>query len=132
MFKYINNIVITMLLAGLLSCQKNEVPPAQPDEVKIEITSPFEGQRYKPGDTVYIKGNVSYSNQLHGYIVRILDADNAVVYETEGHTHSSSIAVDEKWLNTINHSESLTLELTTVIDHDANKKTVKRGFKSQP
>lgn len=132
MIKHIYNIFIMMLLAGLLSCQKNEVPPAKPDEVKMEITSPFEGQQYKPGDTVYIKGKINYSSQLHGFIIRILDADNAVVYETEGHTHSGSITVDEKWLNTINHSESLTLELTTIIDHDANKKTVKTGFKSQP
>lgn len=121
-----------VLLAGFLSCQKKAEMPTTTDEVVMVITSPQAGKIYKQGDTVNINGSISYKSQLHGYIARIYDQDRAVVYETEGHTHSDNLSIHEAWVNTLNYSTNLSLEVITVIDHNENKKTVKVDFKSQP
>lgn len=128
---FINYICIG-LLAGLLSCQKNESAPATTEDVAIVVTSPMEGELYKLGDTINIAGNISYNGQLHGYITRISDSKGTLLFENEGHTHGDNITVNEQWVNNLNYSTDLTLELITVIDHNENKKMVKVNFKSQP
>lgn len=130
--KLLKNTLFIVSLAGLLSCQKKTVAPVVPDEVKISITSPQEGQVYKQGDTVFIKGNISYTSQLHGYITRIKGEAGEIIYETEGHTHGDNIAIAEQWVNTLNTPSKLTLELITVINHNEDKKSINVGFSSQP
>ncbi len=132
MKNYISITIFIAIMAGLLSCQKKEEVPLQPDEVKIVVTTPQEGQIYKWGDTVFIRGNISYTGQLHGYIARITDEQGAILYEGEGHTHGSNLPVNEQWVNMVNKASQLRLELTTVIDHNENKKTVNVAFSSQP
>lgn len=128
---FINYICIG-LLTGLLSCQKKENVPATTEDVTMVVTSPKEDELFKSGDTVNIAGSISYNGQLHGYITRIIDAKGTLLFENEGHTHGGNIAVNEQWVNNLNYTTDLTLELITVIDHNENKKMVKVDFKSQP
>lgn len=129
----LRTLTIIILLAGLLSCQKKAtVTSATPDEVNININAPLEGATYRKGDTVYINAEISYTGQLHGYIMQITMEDGAVIFETEGHNHDDRIAVAEKWCDTLSYAANLNMVLTAVIDHDKNQKITKVGFNSQP
>lgn len=132
MQKATKNVLFITTLAGLLSCQKKDNTPVTAEEVVFSITSPLEGQTYQQGDTVDILGDISYISQLHGYITRIITQDGTVVYENEGHTHSDKLKISEKWVNTLNKNTPLKLEVTTIINHTEDKKTVNVDFYSQP
>lgn len=130
----LTTITIIILLAGLLSCQKKATvaTSAASDEISININAPLEGSTYKKGDTVYINAEISYTGQLHGYIMQITMEDGTVLFEAEGHSHSDKISVAEKWCDTLSYAAPLNMVLVAVIDHDENPKITKVGFKSQP
>ena len=58
--------------------------------------------------------------------------DGTVIFETEGHSHSDKITVEEYWTDTLSNTTNLNLVLTAVVDHDENQKIAKVAFKSQP
>jgi len=122
----------TMLLfLTSIACKKEATTPGTTGDIDINISSPREGEAYKPGDTVHIRATVEAQYQLHGYIVRIYYGDS-VLFDTEGHSHSNQLNIDEKWVNLVNMAAELQLEISTVIDHNGNTKKVKKTFKSQP
>lgn len=125
--------ITTFMLALCFSaCQKSSTEPAATEDVSIIINSPKENDVYKKGDMINIDANITYSGQLHGYIVRISDEKGNVNFETEGHNHSDNITVNEQWENTISETTKLTMELICVINHHEKLKTIKVEFMSQP
>lgn len=105
----------------------------KPDDVTISIASPASKQIFHKGDTVKVNADVAYTEQLHGYIVTITNtANGVVVFETEGHSHSDHMAINETWVDTLNTSTELELTVTAVIDHDENLKNAKLIFNCQP
>ena len=132
MNKIINKSLLIILLAGLLSCQKKEVVPVTEDNVDINIKSPESGATYRKGDTVLINAEITYTGQMHGYIARIKNDKDSVLYETEGHSHGDKIDISEQWINSLNTHENLKLEVVAVISHDNYEKTDNVSFISQP
>lgn len=132
--KQVKLITITTIIsiASLTACQKDNTTVTTPEEVKIEIASPNEGDVFKKGDTVSIAASINSNTQMHGYIVRIsYAATGEEIYDTEGHTHEGSLSVHEQWVNTMDTTVDLQIEVIGVIDHDENQKTKTVGIKCQ-
>lgn len=123
--------LISGMFLGLISCQKQQTTVAPTDDVNITITAPKEGQTFKQGDIVNIAAEVSYTGQMHGYIIKIKDAEGSIIYETEGHKHGDNFIINEEWTNS-STTANLILEVTAVINHNQQQKTTTVGFKSQP
>lgn len=123
--------ITTFLLLLIVACQKADLPQATTDEVLINILSPKAGETYKIGDTVQIVADISYTDQLHGYIIRINDKDG-LIFETEGHRHSDNISISEQWVNTLSYPTELTMEVICVMDHEEKLKNANVAFNSQP
>lgn len=132
MNKIITKSLLVILLAGLLSCQKKEVVPEAEANVNINIKSPSSGAIFHKGDTVLIDAEITYSGQMHGYITRIKNEKDSILYETEGHNHGDKIDIKEQWVNTQGTNEKLELEVVAVISHDNDKKSDNVSFISQP
>lgn len=125
-----------MLLAMLLSaagCQKKDDTPVNPDQLNIQISSPESKSTYRKGDTVFIRSEVSYITQMHGYHVAISDTASAsTFYESEDHVHSDHFQVSKYWVDTLSYPVQLRLRITVVVDHEGNTKTQDLYFNSQP
>lgn len=127
---FLNLVLIIVLLS---SCQKDNNVPAQPDKVKMNITSPTAGRQYKKGDTLHINADVSYISQLHGYEVKIIDiASGDVIYDAEGHVHGASVNIDERWVDTLSVAKTLKVQIAAIIDHDKNTSIKEIVVNSQP
>jgi len=119
-----------LLLAG---CQKEDKTPVQPSQVSATITSPYEGQVVRKGDTLNIEADISYVSRLHGYVLRLVNtATNDVVYMTEEHEHSDKFSIREKWVDTLTAPATLALRITTEITHDGDTTMNQLLFSSQP
>lgn len=117
---------------SLTACQRKEATTVAPDEVKLSVVSPKAGDTFHKGDTVSIQADITYSTELHGYVARIKGDDGTVYFETEMHSHSDHIVVQEEWTDTLSTKCNLTMELVAVIDHDNNTKTTTVAISSQP
>jgi hypothetical protein len=125
-------ISIVVLLAS--GCQKKDETPVQPDKVSFDVLSPHASQAFKKGDTVFIKADISYVSQLHGYSVSITDeSTGAVVYSNEDHAHGDHFSIDEYWVDSLgNNNKALKLDIIAVIDHENNTAQKEVELKHQP
>ncbi len=124
-----------MLLADLTlsACQKKDNTEVQPSKVEINISSPLAGQVYRKGDSVYIKADVSYISQMHGYTITLKDAATSkVLFEDEDHIHGDAFNISHAWYDSLSTNSNLVLDITVEIDHDGNSASIVREFKSQP
>ena len=128
---FIPAIIVAMLT--MAACQKKDETPMQPDKVNISITSPKTGDIYRKGDTIRILASVSYISQMHGYTLAIKNkATNATLWSTEEHVHSDKFDVNNYWVNTIDSTAQLVLELAAEIDHSGNGGSSSTSFSIQP
>lgn len=105
------------------SCQKatNDVP-ANPSKLAIKLYSPTDGSRLRQGDTLYLKADVSYVTELHGYEIEMTDsATGATVWSADAHQHDDHFSIDQRWIDTLNRPATLRLNLSVEIDHDGNR-----------
>lgn len=132
--KFLNRFsTILFSTATLVSCQKSDDTPTQPDKVTINITSLQDGQQFKKGDTVNIRGSVSYISQLHGYELTLKSKSTGkeLFYYYE-HAHGDNVTINQSWTDTLTQADTIQLILTAEIDHDGNQSTKELSLKSQP
>lgn len=115
------------------ACQKKEEAIPEPAKVNIEITSPRVSHVYKAGDSVHVKASVSYTSQMHGYIVRITDNQSGSdLAEFEGHVHGDKFTVEEVWIDTVTRNIVMKVEVAAIIDHDGNEAKADVTIQNQP
>lgn len=116
------NLAIALLMILIASCQKKDNVDTAIAQVNIAITSPQDGQIFKSADTVYIKANVDYPTELHGYEVMITDTSTGfIVYDDAQHIHTDKFVIDDAWIGTVTQSTSLKLSIIAYIDHNGNE-----------
>lgn len=114
----------------LCSCQKKETKTIDQNNLKVNISKPYEASVYKKGDTVFIKANASYTEPLHGYSVQISNKSNQQVYfDIEEHLHDSKFDIDTYWVDSLNEQADLLLKLTVEVDHDGHEDSKEVNFK---
>lgn len=126
-------IISILSTITLFACQKKESKMIDTNNLKLNISKPIEAQTFKKGDTVFIKANATYNEQLHGYSIKLSDKETKESYlDKEEHLHDSSFEINTFWVNTLNKKASLLLEITVEADHDGHEQTKSLSLISQP
>lgn len=119
-FKKITILIFAAL--ALYACQEEEQPPKK-NQAVIEMTSPAEGAEFEFGEMVSIEGTVAGEASLHGYQVVVADAAGKQLFQTDEHTHSVELAIDEEWVNDVPETGYVTITITVALDHDGGTET---------
>lgn len=121
---------IMALATTFTACTKEEHHHGT--EASITITAPTELQEFDHAATVHLTGTVTATEELHGYqlIVR-RKSDNAEQYTKEAHAHGTHISFDETWVNNINSTQDMELEVIAILDHDGNTISKKVDFRCE-
>ena len=91
----------------------------------LAFSSPTEGASYQFGDSVLIQGVAAAAQEMHGYEVSVRNAaDTSVVYYKEHiHEHGSTLAINQKWKDTLTTAVQLQAQVTLILDHDGHTTT---------
>lgn len=129
-----NTIYFTVLTClAFLSCQKKDVDGFDSKNLNITISKPVEAQMFKKGDTIFIKGNIAYISQLHGYSIKLSNKETKESYlDKEEHLHDSSFEINSFWVDTLSKNADLLLEITVEADHDGHEQTKNISLISKP
>lgn len=126
------NVYAAIAAIALVGCQKNSNTPVNAAAVNLAISAPTEAETFHSGDTVHIKADVSYSGQLHGCEVQIMDSAGNILFDEEQHVHSDKFVIDEKWVTTATIPMTVTLTVTAFIDHNGNDVKKNRVLHLEP
>lgn len=121
-------LIIAITIAG---CQKKD--NTEPDAAKVSITfdRPSEGQTFAQGDTLFFNAAISYTGELHGYDLSLVNnRDNSIIFEDQQHVHTDKVSIQRYWVNNLSQAADMTLKLTVKIDHDGREATKTIGLKS--
>ncbi len=129
LFKHFTVIILFIAFSG---CQKDNYTP-QPNKVKINISSLYDGQYIHNRDTVWLEGKISYISNLHGYSIVLKNKEqNKELFAYYEHTHNNEVSFKKYWINTLTDSTNLLLLITGEIDHDGNNGIKELNLVSQP
>lgn len=126
----LKNISLFTSLLLLAACQKKDDTGFHAEQLKINIEKPLSGQSFGKGDTVFIKATATYTTELHGYELSLLQSDSSEIWSLDEHLHGSNFAIDTFWVNDRDTDETLRLQLTVEADHDGHQKSENRTFKT--
>lgn len=126
------SIVTGFIAISLGAChQKSEIVPASA-VVTINMLSPAEGQVYQAGDTVWMRADVSYSTQMHGYALTVEDtSDSNIFYDEEEHVHNDHFSINSYWVATSATPNILQVKLAVAASHEAAPTIVYRTIHIQ-
>lgn len=123
-------IISILITITLFACQKKETKIIDTNNLKLNISKPIEAQTFKKGDTVFIKANATYTEQLHGYSLKISNKNKQQVYfDLEAHLHDATFGIDTFWLDNSSENAELLLKLTVEVDHNGNEDSKEVNFK---
>ena len=116
-------IVLSLLLAQLISCKKDE---AHHDDVSdsikptVVISAPSNLQMYNNGDTVKIRGLASDAS-LHELMLKIVkDSDNSVLYSETINAHDlTTYALNSNWKSAVTDHTNASV-IVVAEDHNSN------------
>jgi len=116
------NITITVIALAIslsyTSCRKKSAPVENPSAVGITVQSPLKGELYRKGDTVNMSFSVTYTGELHGYYVQLIDtATENVLYESAADIHNDHFSVQLQWVDTCTQVKNLQLIINANLDH---------------
>jgi len=127
------SIIPIFLIILCCACQKKSSAPPDPGKVTITITSPTQGSIYRAMDTIAIVADVAYTDEMHGYEVKVTDsATGDILYDKAEHTHTDHFAIAEKWQPGIAKELTLKLTITAAVDHSGVDARKVLTFKLKP
>lgn len=126
-------IIIFIGSITLFACQKKETKTIDLNNLKFNISKPAEAAVYQKGDSVFIKANASYTEQLHGYSLQISNKSTQEVYfDIDEHLHDSQFNIDTFWVDSLSKQADLLLKLRVEIDHEGNEDSKELNFYTIP
>jgi hypothetical protein len=124
-FKLKAVIVLSLLLAQLISCEKEDNHQHNDDDsdkVKptVNISTPSNLQMYNNGDTVKIRGLASDAS-LHELVLKIVkDSDNSVLYSETINAHDlTTYALNSSWKSAVSDHTNASV-IVVAEDHNSN------------
>ena len=116
MTKYIKNLLVFVLIAFVLSCQKKDNTPADLSKVTVAFISPVQGQVYHKNDTIQINTDVSYIGEIAGIGVQIKDSvTDSLLFEDNQDTHTGSFAFHREWVDTCSAATTLQVKILVFV-----------------
>jgi hypothetical protein len=107
-------VVIAVLL--LASCQKKDTVTVDLSKVTVSYNQPLDGLTFHKGDTVNIDANISYTNEINGVKIEIIDtgADN-IMYHDDQDLHTDRFNLRRSWVDTYSNTASLKVMITVAV-----------------
>ncbi len=131
MNKYLKTLALA-LIAIVASCKKTDLHAvAMVDKNDILITTPFEQQVFKSGDTVYINGSINTKTEIHGYEINLAKSNGDVIHTYSEHSHGTEIHINDYWVNTMTGNNDIILSISAVVDHDGAELSNSITFRTQ-
>jgi hypothetical protein len=131
------SILSRMLLLGVAllpflatGCHQDEA--AGTNTAQVTIHNPMENDVVAPGATLEIHATVVGQDALHGYELFLRNKATGVnLLALNEHAHGSTIDIHEEWVNTVDETSELELELIVTLDHEGNTTSKKVTFQAQ-
>jgi hypothetical protein len=118
---------VTLLIT---SCKKTDSLSEITPHASISITSPFENQKVKKGDTLSIIGKISAPANIHGYKLFIIKNGLDTVFGKDEHIHGMDVNILQTWVNDLSANADLQLVIIATLDHEGNTANKKVIFKN--
>ncbi len=107
-------ILLLTSLTIFSACRKEETQqastPAKSD-LSIALIMPVHHSEIPVGCDTTLVIEISDALSLHEYTVEILGTDNHQYFYKEGHSHFSTLKLEEEWINTAPAGMELTLKV---------------------
>jgi hypothetical protein len=131
-----NNIKKLLVFAWIplaLSCQKKDTTPADLSKVAVIFSTPAAGQVYHKGDTVQISANATYTSEIIGLYVQVIDsASGSVLFEDNHDLHTDHYSFSESWADTLSKNKTLNVVVTVFVANTPEKTERRTYIISQP
>lgn len=122
-------IVLLFVAVAFFSCKKD----TKSSEPVFTIASPTANKMYDLGDTVYIKGTITSTEEMHGYMVTLRDQTaEMILMEYDRHIDAATQTIDTFWVNNVTQHTEMLLSITAVKDHLGNTVTKEINFHCHP
>ena len=133
MNKNFKNLLVFAWIPLAISCQKRDTTPADLSKVTVTFITPAPQQVYHKGDTVQISANVSYTSEITGIGVQIIDsATGSLLFENDHDLHTDHFALSESWVDTLSENTTLRLIVTVFVANTSAKAERSIYFRSLP
>ncbi len=124
-------VAVGGLLFSVAACHKHD--SSDEGEVRIEISSPREGQQFHHGEEVPIRATLTSTATLHGWAIEIRKkTDGTVLFTDDVHDHKKTFSIERSWKNNLTEHTDLVLEVFAQIDHDGKKTSRTLTFHAHP
>ncbi|MBR9917529.1 hypothetical protein GYB29_07575 [bacterium] len=135
--KTLNKALFLLVASGLIifsSCKEDKKEDPKPEEISITINTPEENATYGKNDTVFVTGSIEGPEELHGYMIEIINTSHSdsVVFEKHQHDHGTSFQIDEMWINNVSHHSDMQLKVTVYPGHEGDEKIETFHFHCHP
>lgn len=129
----IRNILAIAAVAATAGCQKKSNDTIDPSKVTISINNPLGNQSFHNGDTLQVKAHVSYTSELHGYEVKVIDtATGTILFDYEEHVHMDVFDIDERWPVAVSAATNAVVTVVVSIDHNGETASKEVGVRLEP
>lgn len=124
-------VALLGLLLSAAACHKHD--NSDEGDVRIEISSPREGQQFHHDEEVPIRATLTSTAILHGWAVEIRKkTDGTVLFTDNAHDHKKTFSIERSWKNNLTAHTDLVLEVFAQIDHDGKKTSRSLTFHAHP
>lgn len=126
--------ILTFFITSCSKKEQNPSPSSNPAEKAVfNIQSPKEGTIFNLGDTVWLKGTVTSTGDLHGYDVKITNTTSqSVVFFGGDHLHGNTIVLNAFWVNNVKSSSEMVFELAIAKNHSGDIERQRVNFHCHP
>ncbi|MBX2906695.1 MAG: hypothetical protein KF744_11695 [Taibaiella sp.] len=129
----IRSILAIATVAMIASCQKKSNDTIDPSKVMVSISNPIGNQSFHNGDTLQVNAHVSYTSELHGYEVKVVDTSTGtILFDYEEHVHMDVFDVDKRWPVAVSAATNAVVTIVVSIDHNGETATKEVGVRLDP
>ncbi len=114
-FIFLSSIILALMFVS--GCKKDK-DSHDAEKPQITITNPAHDSNYGYADTIFIKANITHSENLHTYTVSARqEEDNSVTVIEDEHSHEKSIDIDTWFFPNVSHHKHYYI-IVEAKDHD--------------
>ncbi len=118
-------IILCLCLGlGMSACKKENADKLNRNVPTVVIQSPEEGDMFNHGDTVFIKATIEAKADLHGYMIKLSNAETEEeLFHFHDHAHHKTLEVDTFWVNDVTTHSEVLVSVTGIGDHEGTETT---------
>ena len=117
----------------VVSCQKKDTTPVDLSKVTVTFSNPAPGQVFHTGDTVQVNANVTYTGEILGIWIQIIDTTTGnKLFEDNHDTHTDHFLLPATWEDTFSSSATLQVRVSVFVANSPIPAVRSDFFVSEP